>query len=136
MYFPLLLIASILRPVTPAAKAGGDGCLTIAGKRRTQLTIARPTTRGRRAALDAAPSGRSGNDRRQPGLVAPVGPDPRLHLDAGQKLVGVGHDPRHDLAEPVLLGVRHLEHELVVDLEQHAPGQAGLLELLAPPPHG
>src|SRR2546426_8451463 len=110
MYFPLLLIASILRPVTPAANAGGDGCLTIAGKRRSQPTIVRPTRCGRRSAVMVSTSGSSGNDRRQLGHVGPVMADARLHLDAGQELVGVGHHPWHDLAETVLLRVRHLEH--------------------------
>src|SRR5207249_8094576 len=103
----------------------------MAGCRTAQCRMTRPARCGRRSAATVSTSGSSGTWIRQSGHaydcellhVGPVVAGLRFDLDAGFELVGTCHDARHHLGEAVEFGPRDLEHELIVDLEDHPAGK-------------
>src|ERR1700681_1561974 len=129
MYFPRLLTAAMRMPATESMKTSGSGCRTMVGKISSQRTMVRPVRWGRRSATIVSTSGNSGTHYRQLFHVGPVGTDLGLDLYPGLELIGSGHDARHLFRELIHLRLRHLERQLVVDLEQHAAFDVVRLDL-------
>src|SRR5260370_29137760 len=67
--------------------------------------------------------------------VGPVGSSLGVDLDPRLQLVSAGHDARHRLREAVDLGLRHLEQQLVMHLQQHAALHVVRLELAVQADH-
>src|SRR5579864_8723590 len=123
MYLPRRPSASMSIPATASTNISGSGCRTIVGKASSARSMVRPTRCGRRSLTIVSTSGSSGtsgaNDR-ELFHIGPVGACFRLDLDPGLELVCAGHDARHLLRKLVELRFRHLEEELVMNLQQHA----------------
>src|SRR5213592_138347 len=120
MYLPRRPTESIRIPTTASTNSSGSGCRTIVGKLSSHRTMVRPTRCGRRSATMVSTSGSSGTHDRELFHIGPVRADSGLDLDPGLELVGARHDPGHLLRKLVELRARHLEQQLVVDLQQHA----------------
>src|SRR4030088_3225451 len=136
MNFPRRVTASTVRPGRTAENTSGTGKRrTFGGPSRTDITR-RPTTAARRSRATVSTSGSSGTRRLANGChLLPVLTDLDVDNQRNNQLGGTAHGVTDEEDGVIQLLVGHLEHELVVHLEQQPRAHPGVAQGGVAPDH-